>query len=121
MGVSFNLSIGIDVLVEFGLEHELGMFGGHGFTLDSILLLLIFFIDDEEYFSEGAGSKLFSDLELLEDGFACVIESVTFEGLLFVFHLFLKYKVRSMYTNIVIIVIPSYLFIHSHCYKLTLI
>jgi hypothetical protein len=54
--IAFNLSIGVDVLVEFRLEHELRVLGRHGFALDGVLLLLIIFIDGEEYLSEGAGA-----------------------------------------------------------------
>jgi hypothetical protein len=72
--IAFDFPIGVDVLVKFGLEHELGMLGGHGLAFDSVLFLVVIFIDDEKNLSEGSSAQLPADLEFLEYDFAFTIE-----------------------------------------------
>ena len=74
MWIALDFAFRIDVLIEFGLEHELGMLRCHRLAFDSVLFLIVVLIYDEKNLSEGSSAKLLAHLEFLEYCLSLTIE-----------------------------------------------
>ena len=81
------------------------MLGCHGLAFDSVLLMFVIFIYDQENLSKGSSAQLLANLEFLEYRFAFTIE-IALPYRVFCLFFILFFKIQNQ-DHI------------SHCYKLT--